>query len=179
MWCIIHRPYKREIGWYAYDTCSRCDYTTYVEIPANGHSYSEWEVILDPTCTEIGMERRDCEVCDHYETRDVVALGHDGINHEAQAPTCTEIGWHAYVTCSRCEYTTYVEIAALGHDEIGHSAKEPTCTTIGWYDYVTCSRCDYTTYVERAVLGHDTINHEAQAPTQLAATAKAKSASIK
>ena len=28
-----------EIGWEAYDTCKDCDYTTYVETPAKGHSY--------------------------------------------------------------------------------------------------------------------------------------------
>ena len=30
-------------------------------------------------------------------------------------PTCTEIGWNAYVTCERCDYTTYAEIPATGH----------------------------------------------------------------
>ena len=29
------------------------------------------------------------------------ALGHDLVNHEAKAPTCTAIGWDAYDTCSR------------------------------------------------------------------------------
>jgi hypothetical protein len=31
-----------EIGWNAYETCSRCDYTTYEEIPALGHSYTAY-----------------------------------------------------------------------------------------------------------------------------------------
>ena len=35
--------------------------------------------------------------------------GHDRVSHDAKAPTCTEIGWDAYDTCSRCEYSTYVE----------------------------------------------------------------------
>jgi len=30
------------IGWDAYETCSRCDYTTYVELPALGHSYGDF-----------------------------------------------------------------------------------------------------------------------------------------
>ena len=46
----------------------------------------------------------------------VPALGHDLVHHEAQAATCTEIGWDAYDTCSRCDYTTYVEIPATGHE---------------------------------------------------------------
>ncbi len=85
--------------------------------------------------------------------------------HDAQAPTCTEIGWDAYETCSRCDYTTYVEKSALGHDRVSHDAKAPTCTEIGWDAYDTCSRCDYTTYVEKSALGHDRVSHDAKAPT--------------
>ena len=156
------------IGWDAYDTCSRCDYSTYVEIPANGHSYGTWEVILDPTCTALGTECRGCNNCEHYETRDVAALGHDEANHDAKAPTCTEIGWDAYVTCSRCDYTTYVEKTALGHDKIDHEAKTPTCTEIGWDAYATCSRCDYTTYTEIPATGHTYGNWvETKVPTCL------------
>ena len=85
--------------------------------------------------------------------------------HDAQAPTCTEIGWDAYDTCSRCDYTTYVEKSALGHDRVSHDAKAPTCTEIGWDAYDTCSRCDYSTYVEKSELGHDRVSHDAKAPT--------------
>ena len=75
--------------------------------------------------------------------------------HAAKAPTCTEIGWDAYETCSRCDYTTYTELPALNHDLVQHEAKAPTCTEIGWNAYKTCSRCDYTTYAELPILGHD------------------------
>ena len=37
---------------------------------------------------------------------------HALVHHEAQAPTCTAVGWEAYDTCSRCTYTTYREIPA-------------------------------------------------------------------
>ena len=87
------------------------------------------------------------------------------MNHSAKAPTCTEIGWNAYDTCSRCDYTTYVEKKALGHALVNHAAKAPSCTTVGWNAYNTCSRCDYTTYVEKKALGHALVNHAAKAPT--------------
>ena len=83
-----------------------------------------------------------------------IPLKHTAINHEAKAPTCTEAGWNAYVTCSRCEYTTYQEIPATGHSTTSHEAKEPTCTEIGWNAYVTCDKCDYTTYEELAKTPH-------------------------
>lgn len=37
---------------------------------------------------------------------------HALVHHEAQAPTCTAVGWEAYDTCSRCTYTTYRKIPA-------------------------------------------------------------------
>lgn len=40
---------------------------------------------------------------------------HDEVDHEAKAPTCTEIGGDAYVTCSRCDHTTHKEKSVLGH----------------------------------------------------------------
>ncbi|MBP5154840.1 MAG: InlB B-repeat-containing protein, partial [Lachnospiraceae bacterium] len=139
----------------AYDTCSRCDYTTYVEIPALDHDLEHHEAKA-ATCTEIGWGAYDtCSRCDYTTYVEIPALDHDLEHHEAKAATCTEIGWGAYDTCSRCDYTTYVEIPALDHDLEHHEAKAATCTEIGWNAYDTCSRCDYTTYVEIPAHGHD------------------------
>lgn len=65
------------------------------------------------TCTAKAV----CATCNaEYGEKD--ANNHDLENHAAKAPTCTEIGWDAYVTCKRggCTYTNYQEKAALGHD---------------------------------------------------------------
>ena len=95
-----------------------------------------------------------CAVCGgKYGERD--PNNHDLEQHAAKAPTCTEIGWSAYETCSRCDHTTYAELPALNHDLVQHAAKAPTCTEIGWNAYKTCSRCDYTTYAELPALNHD------------------------
>ena len=115
-------------------------------IAANGrHAYGEWQQVIAPDCVSAGSERRDCQYCDAFETREVAALGHDLIHHEAQAPTCTEIGWEAYDTCSRCDYTTYKEIPAKGHVSsapIRENEVAATCTTNGKYDEVVyCSVC--------------------------------------
>ena len=160
-------PTCTEIGWDAYQTCSRCDYTTYVEKPALGHTEKVIPAVA-PACSDTGLtEGKVCSVCKVVlQKRYIVpALGHDLVNHEAQETTCTEIGWEAYDTCSRCDYTTYVEKPALGHDLVNHEAQEPTCTEIGWEAYDTCSRCDYTTYVEKPALGHTEEVIPAVAPT--------------
>ena len=74
------------------------------------------------TCTEQAI----CERCGNKYGE---SLGHAIVHHEAKAPTCTEIGWEAYDTCSRCDYTTYVEIPA-GHnfDESG------VCNACGYFE---------------------------------------------
>ncbi|MBQ2041028.1 MAG: InlB B-repeat-containing protein, partial [Lachnospiraceae bacterium] len=129
------------------------------------HAWSDWAVTTAPTCTETGVETRTCSHCSTTETREVAALGHDLIHHDAQAAACTAIGWNAYDTCSRCDYTTYEEIPALGHDLVHYAAQAATCTEKGWNAYDTCTRCDYTTYEEIPALGHDLVHHDAQAAT--------------
>ena len=153
------------IGWGEYDTCTRCDYTTYKAIPALGHELEHHEA-KSPTCTEIGWDAYDtCTRCEYTTYEELDALGHDYVKHEAKAVTCTEIGWDEYDTCTRCGYTTYKTIPALGHDLVRHDAKEPKCTEVGWDEYDECSRGDYTTKVVKSVLGHDYVKTETNAPT--------------
>ena len=105
-----------DIGWEAYETCSRCSYSTYVEIPALGHA--EVPHAAQPaTCTDIGWDAYEtCSRCSYSTYEEIPALGHAEVPHAAQPATCTDIGWDAYETCSRCSYSTYEEIPALGHD---------------------------------------------------------------
>ena len=147
-------PTCTEKGWNAYETCSRCDYTTYVELPAQ-HDLVQ-HAAQAPTCTEKGWNAYEtCSRCDYTTYTELTALNHDLVQHEAQAATCTKPGWDAYDTCSRCDYTTYAEQPALNHALVQHDAQAPTCTEIGWNAYETCSRCDYTTYAEQPALNHD------------------------
>ena len=150
-------PTCTEKGWNAYETCSRCDYTTYTELTALNHDLVQHEAQA-ATCTKPGWNAYDtCSRCDHTTYAELPALNHDLVNHDAKAATCTEIGWDAYDTCSRlgCNYTTYQEIPALKHDLVHHDAQAATCTEKGWDAYDTCSRCNYTTYAELPALNHD------------------------
>ena len=180
---LIHHdaqaPTCTAVGWNAYDTCSRCDYTTYVELPATGHipSAAVKENEVAATCTEAGSYETVvyCAVCDaelNRETVAIPALGHDLIHHDAQAPTCTAVGWNAYDTCSRCDYTTYVELPATGHTPaaaVKENEVAATCTEAGSYESVVyCAVCDAELSRETVAtpaLGHDLIHHDAKAPT--------------
>ena len=148
--------------------CNTCGGSYY-----GGHAWGEWSSAGNGThtrsCTNYCREvdtakctggkatcsaKAVCEVCGgEYGEKD--SNNHALEQHAAKAPTCTEIGWNAYETCSRCDYTTYTELPALNHALVQHEAKAPTCTGIGWDAYKTCSRCDYTTYAEQPALNHD------------------------
>ena len=142
---LVHHDAKApactEIGWDEYDTCSRCDYTTYQEIPALKHNLVHHDAKA-PTCTEIGWNAYDAcqrEGCTYTTKVEIPALKHKLVHHDAKAPTCTEIGWDEYDTCSRCDYTTKVEIPALEHDYTEKVVK-PTCEKVG-YTLHTCKKC--------------------------------------
>lgn len=69
------------------------------------------------TCTSEAVYYKSC-ACGLASSTETFTSGaidpnnHDLVHHEAQAPTCTAVGWEAYDTCSRCTYTTYREIPA-------------------------------------------------------------------
>ena len=63
------------VGWDAYETCSRCDYTTYVELPALGHDYQA--KIISRTCEDDGYTLHTCTRCaDRYADTIVPHCGH-------------------------------------------------------------------------------------------------------
>ncbi len=103
---------------YTLYSCTRCQNSYQANEKAKlPHKESNWIISEPATCVDSGKEIIECEVC-HTITneREIEALGHDIINHEALQATCENIGHYAYQTCSRCDYTTYEEIPALGHD---------------------------------------------------------------
>ena len=183
---IIYKQFSYHTGGTETPTCTtgKICRLCWSEYGILGHAWGEWSSAGNGThirsCTRSNCDAVDtanctggtatcsakavCVTCGaEYGEKD--SNNHALEQHGAKAPTCTEIGWDAYDTCSRCDYTTYAELPALNHDLKQHAAKAPTCTEIGWDAYETCSRCDYTTYAELPALNHDLVQHEAKAPT--------------
>lgn len=146
--------------------CETCGGSYY-----GGHAWGEWSSAGNGThirscmnyCSEVDTAsctggtatctaKAVCEACGgEYGEKD--PNNHDLEQHAAKAPTCTEIGWNAYETCSRCNHTTYAELPALNHDYQAVTV-EPTCETDG-YTVFTCSRCkDSYTADPTDQLGH-------------------------
>ena len=153
-----------------YWTCSRCskhfhDYQGSDEfsdqesivISALGHDFGEWTRTTEPTCTNTGVETRECSRCHATETRSVEALNHIFSEWtQTTAPTCTETGEKTR-ECTRCHMTETQSVAALGHNIIHYEAQTATCLTDGWDAYDACTRqdCDYSTKAVIPALNHD------------------------
>ena len=77
---LVHHDAKApsctEIGWNAYEACSRCNYTTtYQELPALNHDYQA--VTIEPTCETDGYTVFTCSRCkDSYTADPTDQLGH-------------------------------------------------------------------------------------------------------
>ena len=183
---IIYKQFSYHTGGTETPTCTtgKICRLCWSEYGILGHAWGEWSSAGNGThirsCTRSNCDAVDtanctggtatcsakavCVTCGaEYGEKD--SNNHALEQHEAKAPTCTEIGWNAYETCKNCDYTTYAELPALKHYLVYYKAKDPTCTEPGCDAYETCSRCDHTTYVERPALKHDLRQRVIKAPT--------------
>ena len=123
--CVHHNAKAAtctEKGWEAYDTCSRCDYTTYKETPAKGHSKGDAkkEKEVAATCTTDGSydEVIYCTVCKaeiSRESKTTPAAGHSfGAWTVVKEATCTAEG-HETRVCSVCSAKEDKDIGKLSH----------------------------------------------------------------
>ncbi len=132
-------------------TCTKGGYTTYTcscgdsyvadETLALGHSYSSWAQTKAPTCSAKGEERRDCTVCEHYETRELPKAAHSYTTKVTQ-PTCTKGGYTTY-TCTCGDSYVADETLALGHSYSSWAqTKAPTCSAKG-EERRDCTVCEH------------------------------------
>ncbi|MBR0230356.1 MAG: S-layer homology domain-containing protein, partial [Erysipelotrichaceae bacterium] len=147
--------------------CTRCSEilsSDHVVTEPLGHSWSEWTLTTDPTCTEKGEETRECSRCHITETRDVDALGHipgEAAPENEVAPTCTEDGsYDLVVRCTRCNEiisSQHIVVEATGHTPVVDPAVEATCTEPGLSEGSHCSVCGEVLVAQEAIpaLGHD------------------------
>ena len=127
---LIHHEAKEstctEHGHNAYDTCTRCPYTTYIELPLIAHTYVS--VVTNPTCTLHGYTTHTCSMCKHtYVDTYVKETGHTQSNWIIdKEPTCTEQG-SKYQKCTVCKETLQQEIINAN----GHEYQNNVCTICG------------------------------------------------
>jgi len=146
-------------GHAAYVTCTRCDYTTYSEIPARGHSEGAWIVDSASTCTSDGSKHQVCATCgETINTQSILATGHTfGDWYETVAPTESVEGEERR-DCSACDHHETRKVPVLGHQH-NYTSKttNPTCTEQGYTTYTCgCGDSYISDYV--AATGHSYAN---------------------
>ena len=152
-------PTCTEKGWYEYDTCEHCDYTTYREIPALGHDISVHHDAVEATCTEEGTrDYWECSRCHRFfsdtnpehgimETA-TPAKGHSLSHVEKTEPRCGVKGTLSHWECSVCHRlfseddkekeirAEDLEIPALEH--AWKRTQFSTTATCVWYECELC-----------------------------------------
>ena len=152
--CIAH-------GWSAYDTCSRCSYSTYTELPLSDHSPASavTENNVAPTCTEGGGYDNVvyCSVCGEEISREHITIGPNGhsfVNYVSDNnATCTSDGTKTAV-CEHCGATDTItdEGSMLEHDYQFEGSVASNCVSYGHETYI-CSVCGHIKTVYLTELG--------------------------
>ena len=149
--------------------CSACGevIVTQTEIPALGHTKSDWITDKDSTCTVGGTKHKECTVCHvTLETENIPVKSHT-YESVVTAPTCTTEGYTTHI-CSVCG-DSYVDekVGALGHTEVIDAARDATCTETGLTDGKHCSACGevIVAQTETPALGHTAVTDKAVAAT--------------
>lgn len=107
-----------------------------LDIPMLEHNWSNWQITVESTCTDVGVETRICEDCGTTEERDVPIINH---KYEALiiAATCLEQGYTLH-TCDYCGDTYIDEYTdPKGHDYgAWEVVNEPTTEATGLLEKV-------------------------------------------
>lgn len=116
-------------------TCSRCDFKDTKELPATGeHTYGDWVIVKEATCTEEGLRTQTCANCGDVKKEVLPKVDHTWNEGEvSKQPTCTENGERTF-TCTVCQETkTEVaeDLPAIGHNWSDWEVKDATCTEDG------------------------------------------------
>ena len=154
-------------GWNAYDTCNKCDYTTYREIPPAGHNFVHHKA-QTATCTANGWDAYDtCNKCDYTTYREILATGHSFSKWETVIyPSCTYNGSEKR-TCTVCQAVETKDISSNGHSwESDYTIdKEATCESDGSKS-IHCRYCDAVKDSETiTATGHKEVVLEAKSAT--------------
>ena len=140
---------------YTLHTCKRCSDSYQSDpTPKTEHTYN-LEILLAPTCEEIGYCRNICTLCAYYETLELPKTDHIWEKFEVTPPTHTEQGYTTY-TCRHCgaghrdDYTDYAP-----YDLVWTVVKKATCTEGGEKVGECADGCGYRETVILPPTGHE------------------------
>ena len=118
------------------------------------HVWGDWTVTTPASCTEEGVETRECSACGETETRAISATGHKFGAWKVTTPaTCTEEGEEAR-ECSACGETETRTISATGHKFGAWKVTTPASCTEEGEETRECSACGETETRAISATGH-------------------------
>ncbi len=128
-----------EAGYKGYEYCNRCDYISYTEIPALGHSWSDklatddFEYHYYPCLRECGARSGEEQHTFKYAGKPLVSVNEKNETVVTVPLTCTICGgvFNPQATSDKCMHTSYLYVPAIS----------PTCTEEGLSDGVMCAVC--------------------------------------
>ena len=117
------------------------------------HSYKNWTVTIEPTCTEFGEEVAKCECCNIIRTRSISPLGHTA----GAFSTETDEDGYLYSLCERCGEVVERRLADFNADDHVHFPADSwmlmgdnTCK-VGTYA-LRCKKCAKTLYEKKSLV---------------------------
>lgn len=112
--------------------------------PEHTHSYGAWYLVQPPACGTAGMERRNCNGCDHYETRDIASTEHSYSDWKVLVPaTCTSEGTQQRC-CNICGDVQNEVLKAKGHSFGVWYEVEPATFVSEGQERRDCTVCAYS-----------------------------------
>ena len=144
---------KSEVGWKAYETCSRCDYTTYEEIPA-GHKMHDlgW-------CVRCGWQEYVYQLNEGGESYALAGVGKDYVgtslripNEYNGKPVTAICDWAFDLSISEnASYSDFVEIIFEQNSQLTTIG---TNAFYGWEQLSTLNIPDSVTTIGEWAFGH-------------------------
>ena len=130
-------PSTDEYDGFAVKCCETCGEVLEVQLltaedACTEHSFGEWTVESEPTCSESGIKSRICSVCGKVEEEFIPTVDHTCETWTlVESPTCSEEGVEKSV-CSVCGEEAYRAIEKTAHKGgMWITEKESTCSEDG------------------------------------------------
>ena len=114
-----------------------------IKIPALGHDYDDGVITKEATCTEEGVRKHTCSVCEEIKDEVIKATGHQLTTDKAIEATCTEDGMTAGLHCSKCNEVIQKQeiVKTTGHKFDAGEVTEPVDCTKDGKKVFTCIKC--------------------------------------
>lgn len=137
--------------------CTVCGEITISEIPAPGHSFTEWDIQAQPSCTTTGLQTRACTntSCNKVERELLPTASHDYIDWVIDLEADCATAGLKHRNCRVCTAVQVVTIEKPRHDYPATytTTANPTCATMGQKER-TCPNCNYTEKVSIPTIAH-------------------------